>query len=232
MTNKEQDASENIESQEVENMEEKASEVNTNSTANESEESVEDSEKNTVSSEVKKETVSSEIKKETFSSEIKKESASSDKDAEVSREKELAKELEATKRRYLTALADYQNLQKRTAKVQMESRDRGVADFLKKLLPVMDTLDKLMEVCSKSDLDKRVMDGLEMFSIQFSDMLTKEGLKEIEAMGKKFDPNCEEAMMNQSIPDKEDEEVIQVFEKGYTFKDQVLRCAKVVVNKK
>lgn len=151
---------------------------------------------------------------------------------EASREKELAKELEDTKRRYLTALADYQNLQKRTAKVQAESRDRGVGDFLKKLLPVMDTLDKVMEICAKSDLDKKVMDGLEMFSIQFTDMLAKEGLKEIEAMGKKFDPNCQEAMMNQSNPDKEDDEVIQVFEKGYTFKDHVLRCAKVVVNKK
>ena len=163
----------------------------------------------------------------------KDESASKEENnSEVSREVELAKELEATKRRYLTALADYQNLQKRTAKVQMESRDRGVADFLKKLLPIIDTLDKVMEICAKSDLDKKVMDGLEMFSIQFSDMLTKEGLKEIEAMGKKFDPNSQEAMMNQSIPDKEDDEVIQVFEKGYTFKDQVLRCAKVVVNKK
>lgn len=154
------------------------------------------------------------------------------KEPEVNREQELARELETTKRRYLTALADYQNLQKRTVKEKAESRDRGVADFLKKLLPVIDTLDKVMEICSKSDLDKKVMDGLEMFSIQFSDMLSKEGLKEIEAMGKKFDPNCQEAMMNQSIPDKEDEEVIQVFEKGYLFKEQVLRCAKVVVNKK
>lgn len=167
-------------------------------------------------------------------SEEEEKAASSENETktEASREKELAKELEDTKRRYLTALADYQNLQKRTAKVQAESRDRGVGDFLKKLLPVMDTLDKVMEICAKSDLDKKVMDGLEMFSIQFTDMLAKEGLKEIEAMGKKFDPNCQEAMMNQSNPDKEDDEVIQVFEKGYTFKDHVLRCAKVVVNKK
>ncbi len=216
MTNNQQDASEKVESQEVENMEEKPSEVNNNSTASESEESV-----------------AEETKKESVASEVKKEPAASDKkEPEVSREKELAKELEATKRRYLTALADYQNLQKRIAKVQAESRDRGVADFLKKLLPVLDTLDKAMEMCAKSDLDKKVMDGLEMFSIQFSDMLAKEGLKEIEAIGKRFDPNCQEAMMNQNIPDKEDEEVIQVFEKGYTFQDRVLRCAKVVVNKK
>ena len=212
MTDKQQEASENLESQKVETpeesaSEEKASEEKANSTTNEP-----------------KESVVEETKKET--------TPSDNKEPEVSREKELAKELEATKRRYLTALADYQNLQKRTAKVQAESRDRGVADFLKKLLPVLDTLDKAMEMCAKSDLDKKVMDGLEMFSIQFSDMLAKEGLKEIEAIGKRFDPNCQEAMMNQNIPDKEDEEVIQVFEKGYTFQDRVLRCAKVVVNKK
>ena len=171
---------------------------------------------------------------EPSSDSIEKEEDSSKEEpiTDADRIKELAKALEDTKRRYLTALADYQNLQKRTAKEKAESRDRGVFDFLKKLLPVMDTLDKVMEICAKSEIDKKVMDGLEMFSIQFSDMLAKEGLKEIEAMGKKFDPNCQEAMMNQSIPDKEDEEVIQVFEKGYTFKEQVLRCAKVVVNKK
>ena len=214
MTNKEQEASENTQNNEAENLEEKTSE-STDTTA-----SVETKEE-----EKKEESAPSAKKEEPVIPEKKEE-------PEVNREQELAKELEATKRRYLTALADYQNLQKRTAKVQMESRDRGVADFLKKLLPVLDTLDKAMEMCAKSDLDKKVMDGLEMFSIQLSDMLTKEGLKEIEAMGKKFDPNCEEAMMNQSNPDKEDDEVIQVFEKGYTFKEQVLRCAKVVVNKK
>ena len=160
------------------------------------------------------------------------ESKESEEMSDADRAKFLAKELDDTRRRYLTALADYQNLQKRTAKVQLEARDRGVADFLKKLLPVIDTLDKAMEMCSKSDVDKKVMDGLEMFSIQFSDTLAKEGLKEIDAIGKKFDPNLHEAMCKQSLADKEDEEVIQVFEKGYLFKEFVLRCAKVVVNQK
>ena len=205
MTNKEQNASENETVKEAESKEE-----NNSSAAESTSDSAEEKENSS---------------KEEIHSEEETQS-------EASRIKELAKALEDTKRRYLTALADYQNLQKRTAKEKAESRDRGVFDFLKKLLPVMDTLDKVMEICSKSEIDKKVMDGLEMFSIQFSDMLTKEGLKEIEAMGKKFDPNCQEAMMNQSNPDKEDDEVIQVFEKGYTFKDQVLRCAKVVVNKK
>lgn len=204
MTNKEQNASENEKLNEAESKED---------SKEESKSSVEEP-----SSEKVEEKVDSSKEEELIS--------------DATRIKELAKALEDTKHRYLTALADYQNLQKRTTKEKAESRDRGVAEFLKKFLPVIDTLDKVMEICAKSDIDKKVMDGLEMFSIQFSDMLSKEGLKEIEAMGKKFDPNCQEAMMNQNIPDKEDDEVIQVFEKGYTFKDQVLRCAKVVVNKK
>ncbi|HNW11218.1 MAG TPA: nucleotide exchange factor GrpE, partial [Candidatus Rifleibacterium sp.] len=58
--------------------------------------------------------------------------------------RDLAKELEEMKNRYFRALADYQNLQRRTAKEQLEARGRGVEDFLKKLLPVLDTLDKAM----------------------------------------------------------------------------------------
>lgn len=184
------------------------------------------------------------------SEDLSKECSSEEKESETSKEKEtevsekedsendaekiksLEKELDTVKNRYLTALADYQNLSKRAANDQAAARSRGVADFLKKLLPVIDTLDKAMEQCQKADLDKKVLDGLEMFSIQFSDMLEKEGLKEIQALGKKFDPNCQEAMMNQNNPDKDDEEVLMVFEKGYMFKDKVLRCAKVAVNKK
>ena len=146
--------------------------------------------------------------------------------------RDLAKELEETKNRYFRALADYQNLQRRTAKEQLEARGRGVEDFLKKLLPVLDTLDKAMEQIYKINVDKKVMDGLEMFSIQFSDMLEKEGLKGIEAKGSKFDPNFHEALCKRTVEDKDDETILTVFEKGYTFKDRVLRTAKVEINQK
>ncbi|HNS10744.1 MAG TPA: nucleotide exchange factor GrpE [Candidatus Ozemobacteraceae bacterium] len=146
--------------------------------------------------------------------------------------RDLAKELEEMKNRYFRALADYQNLQRRTAKEQLEARGRGVEDFLKKLLPVLDTLDKALEQIYKINVDKKVMDGLEMFSIQFSDMLEKEGLKGIEAKGSKFDPNFHEALCKRTVEDKDDETVLTVFEKGYTFKDRVLRTAKVEINQK
>jgi len=146
--------------------------------------------------------------------------------------RDLAKELEEMKNRYFRALADYQNLQRRTAKEQLEARGRGVEDFLKKLLPVLDTLDKALEQIYKINVDKKVIDGLEMFSIQFSDMLEKEGLKGIEAKGSRFDPNCHEALCKRTVEDKDDETVLTVFEKGYTYKDRVLRTAKVEINQK
>lgn len=144
----------------------------------------------------------------------------------------LAKELDDMKHRYYRALADYQNLQRRTAKEQLEARGRGVEDFLKRLLPVIDTLDKAMEQISKSNIDKKIADGLEMFSIQFTDVLAKEGLKEITAKGQKFDPNFHEAMCKRSVEDKDDEVVLAEFEKGYMFKERVLRTAKVEINQK
>lgn len=146
--------------------------------------------------------------------------------------KDMAKELEEMKNRYYRALADYQNLQRRTAKEQLEARGRGVEDFLKRLLPVLDTLDKAMEQIGKFNVDKKVMDGLEMFSIQFSDVLEKEGLKSISAQGSKFDPNFHEALCKRTVEEQEDEVILTVFEKGYTFKDRVLRTAKVEINHK
>jgi len=146
--------------------------------------------------------------------------------------KDLAKDLEEMKNRYFRALADYQNLQRRTAKEQLEARGRGVEDFLKRLLPVLDTLDKAMEQICKFNIDKKVMDGLEMFSIQLTDMLEKEGLKSITAKGSKFDPNFHEALCKRTVDDKDDEIVLTEFEKGYTFKERVLRTAKVEINHK
>lgn len=140
------------------------------------------------------------------------------------------KDLEEMKARYYRALADYQNLQRRSAKEILEARGRGIEDFAKKLLPVLDTMEKALEQISQTNVDKKVMDGLEMFSIQFTDMLEKEGLKPIIAKGQKFDPNFHEAMCKKCVENVEDEIVITEFEKGYTFKERVLRTAKVEIN--
>ena len=152
------------------------------------------------------------------------------KEAQDAPSDSIKKELEDMKNRYYRALADYQNLQRRSAKEVLEARGRGIEDFVKKLLPVIDTLEKAVEQISKTNVDKKVMDGLEMFSIQFTDVLEKEGLKPISAKGQRFDPNFHEAMCKRTVEDVDDEIVLTEYEKGYTFKERVLRTAKVEIN--
>ena len=142
------------------------------------------------------------------------------------------KELADLKNRYHRALADYDNLRRRSAKEVLEAVARGSEKFVTKLLPVLDTFESAMRQIATANVDKKVMDGLEMLSIQFSDVLEKEGLKEIPAKGEKFDPNLHEAFCKRCQDDVEDEIVLNVFEKGYTFKDRVLRPAKVEINQK
>jgi molecular chaperone GrpE len=145
---------------------------------------------------------------------------------------DMKKQFDDMKQRYYRALADYQNLERRMAKEMLEARGRGVEDFLKRLLPVLDTHDKAMEQLEKTEVDKKVKDGLEMYHIQLSDVLEKEGLKSIAAQHSRFDPNFHEALCKRTVDDVDDETVLNVFEKGYTFKDRVLRTAKVEINQK
>ncbi|MFZ2960027.1 MAG: nucleotide exchange factor GrpE [Candidatus Ozemobacteraceae bacterium] len=145
---------------------------------------------------------------------------------------ERVQQLAELTNRYHRALADYDNLNKRmTAKIQTARID-GIADFLKKILAVVDSFDSALRQMEASKIDKKAMEGFEMLSIQFTDLLEKEGLKAIPAKGTKFDPNRHEAVARGSQDDVEDDIVLTEYEKGYMFKDRVLRPAKVVINAK
>lgn len=144
----------------------------------------------------------------------------------------LKKEIDYFKGRYHRALADYDNLTKRAAREVLEARSRGVEDFAKKMLPVVDTFDKAMEQLAESNVDKKFVEGMEMIYFQFTDILEKEGLKEIPAKGVKFNTDYHEAMCKTSVEELDDEIVTKVFEKGYMFNKRVLRTAKVEINNK
>lgn len=151
----------------------------------------------------------------------------------------LKKALEAKERenkelsnRLLRALADYDNVKKRSAKEVLNAMQSGSEDLVKKLLPVVDSFESALRHFADADIDKKVLDGFEMLFLQFSDILEKDGLKPIKALGSKFDPNLHEAIAKASQPDKADEIILREFEKGYSFKDKVIRSAKVEINQK
>jgi len=117
-------------------------------------------------------------------------------------------------------LADYLNLEKRIKKEKESWAKLANADLLDKILPVLDEL----EICHNNLKDK----GLAIVMAKFQSVLETEGVKEIKAEGKKFDPETMDAVEVVSGPRNK---VIEVVLKGYRLGDRILRPAKVKVGK-
>ena len=143
-------------------------------------------------------------------------------------EKELedAKKLaEETNEKYLRMLAEYDNFRKRSAKERESIYADAYTDALTSVLPVLDNLERA-EGCSDAEgLSK----GLELTLKSFKETLEKMGVKEIEAMGKTFDPNLHNAVFHVDDDNYGENEIVEVLMKGYTKGDKVIRYSMVKV---
>ena len=134
----------------------------------------------------------------------------------------LKKQLEECNEKYLRALADYQNFEKRVRDEKIELISSANKQFIMKLLPFLDNLNKA-EVFFKDS-------GLNMIKNDFLEVLKSEGVEEIDIAGKEFDPHIAEAV---DISEGEkDNIVLEVLRQGYTLHGKVLRVAQVKVSKK
>lgn len=143
--------------------------------------------------------------------------------------KKMQEELEKCKseadkyrNQFLRALADYQNLEKRVSEDRIETRKMAQIAVLNRLLPILDNLNQA-EVFVQDPGLKLVKDSL----IQ---MLTELGLKEIELLGKEFDPHIAEAI--ELVEGEKDNIVVEVVKKGYELNGKVIRPGQVKVSKK
>ncbi|MDH7476486.1 MAG: nucleotide exchange factor GrpE [Microgenomates group bacterium] len=135
--------------------------------------------------------------------------------------KKLKKELEEIKSKYLRVLADYQNFEKRVNEEKRKIFDNAKKEFILKLLPFLDNLEKA-EIFNK---DK----GLTMIKDNFLQILKNEGLEEINILGKEFDPHLAEAV--EVVKGEKDNQVVEVVRKGYKLNNEVFRVALVKVSK-
>lgn len=106
-------------------------------------------------------------------------------------------------------------------------------DLIKNLLPIIDNFERAVNM-DDDDLTDEVSRFLEGFKLIYSDfrrLLTSIEVNEIESLGKPFDPNYHEAVMVEEVKDKEPEIILEVLQKGYLYKDKVIRPAMVKVNK-
>lgn len=129
--------------------------------------------------------------------------------------------VEDFKSKYLMALADYQNLERRVGDERMELMRMANKNLMVKLLPFLDNLEKA-EVFVKDE-------GLKISKDQFMQILKETGMEEMDLLNKDFDPVMAEAV--DIVPGKEDNKVVEVLRKGYMFGDKIIRVAQVKVSK-
>src|SRR5215469_1466080 len=124
--------------------------------------------------------------------------------------------------------AEFENARRRAAKEQQDFRDFATVDAIKSLLPVVDNFERALQAKSEP-ADFRT--GVELIYKQLQDVLTKLGVRAIAAKGEQFDPHVHEAIEMVETPDAADHEVVEEWQRGYKFKDRLLRPAMVKVAK-
>ena len=147
--------------------------------------------------------------------------------------KEAAEKLEEQTKKdlndYMRLQADFDNFRRRTRENDAKAADIYKAETLKSFLPVLDNFELALAHMKKDESGEAYIQGFELLQKQLVKIMTDYGISEIEAAGQKFDPHFHEAVMMVESNDKEDETVLAVFQKGYMYKDTVLRPAKVQV---
>lgn len=123
--------------------------------------------------------------------------------------------------------AEFDNFRKRNSKEQQDFRDYALADALKSLLPILDSLDRAVKTPAASVEDVR--GGIELIDKQFHDALAKLGVQPIPAEGATFNPNEHQAIQMVETQEAPDNQVIDELQRGYRLKDRLLRPAMVRV---
>lgn len=132
--------------------------------------------------------------------------------------------------RYMRKAAEFDNYRKRVERERREQADRAVVSLLEDLLSVVDDFDLALTV-DAGESGAAYKKGVEMIHAKLQDLLRKQGVKPIEALGQDFDPNRHEAVMQEPADGRRDNEVTAVLRKGYTLNDRLLRAASVKVAK-
>ena len=129
--------------------------------------------------------------------------------------------------KYIRQLAEFENFRKRSNSEKTAMYSNGVRDTVEKLLPVIDNFERAVEAAD--DKEAPMYKGVEMILKQFMEILENLGVKEIPSKGEPFDPNVHSAVMHVDDESCDENIVVEVFQKGYTLGDKVIRPSMVKV---
>lgn len=141
--------------------------------------------------------------------------------------KKLQSERDALFDRVARQQAEFENYRKRAEKEKSDFKEFAVADSIKGLLPIIDNFDLALKAQNPAEGDLRK--GVELIRKQMEDFLTKLGVQPVKAVGEHFDPHLHEAIEMVESEDAEDNTVIAELQRGYRFKERLLRPAMVRV---
>ncbi len=145
--------------------------------------------------------------------------------------KEQEKKLEEYKTDLQRIQAEFENYQKRTENEMKDYQKFSTAKIVAEFLPIIDSFEEAEKVFEKKENSKDFLEGLALIKKQFVVMLEKQGLKFIESKGKKFDPELHECLITGKDKEKNEDIVLEEFQKGYLFNGRVLRHSKVKINR-
>ena len=144
---------------------------------------------------------------------------------------DLAKEAEAMKDKYVRLFAEFENFRRRTAKENFELVAAANQKLIGKLTDVLDNFELAFDPRHKTAKPEDFEKGVKLIHNKFKDILSDEGLEEVNPVGEEFDPNLHDALMQQPSDTVPENRIIQVLQKGYKVKGRILKHAKVIVSK-
>ena len=163
--------------------------------------------------------------KETAAEETK-ENAAEEKDKKKDKKDEQIEDLNDRLKRQM---AEFDNFRKRTEKEKAQMFDMGARTIIEKILPVIDNFERGLAAVPEEQKDDAFVIGMDKVYKQMLTELDAIGVKPIEALGKEFDPDLHNAVMQVESEEYEPGTVAQELQKGYTYKDNVVRHSMVAV---
>ena len=157
-------------------------------------------------------------------------------DEPENREEELELKISELKDQLLRAVADSENIRKRSEREKEQTRRFGIANFAKDLLSIADNLGRALDAAPKNedikdDAIKNFVIGIQMTEQELQKAFDNNNIRKIDPIGQKFDYNFHQAMFEVEETDQEPGVVVQVLQPGYAIDDRILRPAMVGVSK-
>ncbi len=141
---------------------------------------------------------------------------------------ELKEQLKESEDKYLRLHAEFDNYQKRVLKEIETAKESMKRSLINEFLVVLDSMEKAL-AASKEHKDS-IIEGIELTMKSFKDLLKRHGVEEVNPDKEQFDPDLHDALMVQPSDDLPKDTVMQTLQKGYIYKDKLIRPAKVIVS--